>query len=316
MRGDPGLFRAQVTLQDARAWGVPSPTAILGSEGSTPSSTALYEGWVEARTSAARPAYLRIGRQAVTWGDGRLVSNADWSPVARTLDAVRGHASAGMFDFELLAAILDTPTPLGPAFAQTAGPASSGAELYGAQVAASAAHSSSSSSRFSRASTEATVAVDDGETYVSSLRAFGDAAGGATPPREHSSCGEAITARKLSAWAAAGYIQEDARRRSSLSDGSTRSRTAASGRSALGSASHAQFDPILPDVHELHGAMDLFAWSNTVQASARVTVVPWVEGRLAVEYRYVRLAEDGLWLDAYLDPGGRGRGCGGARERD
>ncbi len=134
VRGDPGLLRAQVTLQDARAWGVPSPTGILGAEGSGPSSTALYEGWIEARTSSARPAYLRIGRQAVTWGDGRLVSNADWSPVARTLDAIRGHASAGMFDFELLAAILDTPTPLGTAFGQTTTPASSGAQLYGAQI--------------------------------------------------------------------------------------------------------------------------------------------------------------------------------------
>src|SRR5580704_1306943 len=93
VRGDPGFLRAQVTLQDARAWGVPSPTGVLGAEVSTPSSTGLYEGWLEVRTSSARPAYLRIGRQAVTWGDGRLISNADWSPIARTLDAARGHAS-------------------------------------------------------------------------------------------------------------------------------------------------------------------------------------------------------------------------------
>jgi hypothetical protein len=56
--------------------------------------------------------------------------------------------------------------------------------------------------------------------------------------------------------------------------------------------------------------MDLFAWSNTVQASARVTVAPWAEGRLAVEYRYVRLAEAGSWEDSYLAPiASSGRGA-------
>src|SRR6202042_629213 len=130
------FLRAQVTLQDARAWGVPSPTGVLGADGSTPASTGLYEGWLEARTSSARPAYLRIGRQAVTWGDGRLLSNADWSPVARTLDAVRGHVSAGRFDLEVLGAILETPTPLGPGFGQTTGPEQPGGELFGAQAAA------------------------------------------------------------------------------------------------------------------------------------------------------------------------------------
>ncbi len=46
--------------------------------------------------------------------------------------------------------------------------------------------------------------------------------------------------------------------------------------------------------------MDLFAWSNTLQTSARVSVVPWAEGRLFAEYRYVRFVENGTWLDSYL----------------
>jgi hypothetical protein len=80
-----------------------------------------------------------------------------------------------------------------------------------------------------------------------------------------------------------------------------------------GGATYRQFDPLLPDVHPLHGAMDVLAWSNSIQASARVSVVPWQEGQAAVEYRYARLAnERGTWVDAYLLEVGRGQASQGA----
>ena len=301
--GETSFLRAQVTLQDARAWGVPSPSGVLGAEGSSPASTSLYEGWIEVRTSSARPAYLRIGRQAVTWGDGRLLSNADWSPVARTLDAARGHASAGMFDFELLAAILQTPTPLGAAFGQTTGPESSGTELYGAQIAASPAPLFKVElSLLARVRRNPQLTEGDGETYVSSLRIFGDGDGSGWRYAVEGAfeVQRAITTTQfVTAWAGAGYV-EKTMGAVPLSPALRLEADAATGSVPLRSG-HAQFDPILPDVHELHGAMDLFAWSNTVQASARASVVPWSEGGAAVEYRYVRLLEDGTWLDSYLN---------------
>ena len=76
------------------AWGSPAPTGVLGTR-STVSQVGSHEAWVEARTSSARPWFLRIGRQALTWGDGRLLGGADWSPVGRALDAARAHAAIG-----------------------------------------------------------------------------------------------------------------------------------------------------------------------------------------------------------------------------
>jgi hypothetical protein len=214
-----------------------------------------------------------------------------------------------MFDFELLAAILDTPVPLGPAFGQTTGPTSTGSQLYGAQIAASVAPllklELSLLARVQRAGQTVQTATP-GETYVSSLRVFGDASGwryaveGAYELQQLLGSGDLV-----SAWAGAGYVEKTLEE-VTLSPGLRLEADYASGAGADGS--HAQFDPILPEVHSLHGAMDLFAWSNTMQASARATVVPWSEGRAAVEYRYVRQAENGTWQDGYLSTVGAGGG--------
>ena len=305
VRGDPGLLRAQLTLQDARAWGS-APTGVLGSAESSPASTGHYEGWIEARTSAARPAYLRFGRQEVTWGDGRLLASADWSPTGRTLDAARGHASAGMFDFELLAALLDPPSPLGVAFGQTAGPMSTGTELYGGQIAASPAPLLKLElSLLARVRRHPQKEVGDGDTYVGSLRVFGGPGGGWRYAVEgaYEVTRSLLDGEARSAYAGAGYLEKTLDSLT-LSPSLRLEADYASGGTPDGSRT--PFDPILPDVHTLHGAMDLFAWSNTVQASARIGVVPWQWGEAAIEYRYVRLAETGAWLDAYLNRVGTG----------
>lgn len=68
-----------------------------------------------------------------------------------------------------------------------------------------------------------------------------------------------------------------------------------------GGATYRTFDPLLPDVHRWNGAMDLFAWSNEAEASARVALVPWTDGAAAVEYRYARLAQpEAAWRSSYL----------------
>ncbi len=310
------VLRAQVTLQDARAWGSPAPTAVLGTDPGA-SSFGAYEAWIEARTTSARPAYLRVGRQAITWGDGRLVSNADWSPVARTLDAVRGHVSVGLFDLEAFAAILDTPHPLGPSLGDTSGPSTTGDQLYGAQLAASfdplfraelsllarvaRDDAPSDASRFA-------LARSDGETYVGSLRVFGRGHGWHYAVEGAYELGRAaaLSDEAVAAYAAAGYVEK--KLGDVLLEPTLRVEADYASGDA-GGAKYAQFDPLLPDVHTLHGAMDVFAWSNAVQASGRVSVEPWRGGTVAVEYRYAQLARaQGEWLDAYLVDVGRGRG--------
>jgi hypothetical protein len=318
---DRGALRAQLTLQDARAWGSPSPSAVLGSAGGGGGGIAalgLYEGYVEARTSAARPSFVRLGRQAITWGDGRLVGNADWSPTARTLDAIRGRASVGAWDFELLGALLATPRPLGVAVDDTAGESTFGAQLYGAQVGLSIDPlfkiELSGLARIARGATSPldgsafALARASSDMVVGSLRIFGEGRGWRYAVEGAYELGRvAVGDRDVSAYAGAAYVEKKldtialapslrlAADFATGDDGST--------------STYKQFDPLLPDVHTNHGAMDILAWSNAAQLAARVAIVPWTDGRAGVEYRYARMVESGGdWLTAYLSAIGRGTG--------
>ncbi len=326
-----GALRAQVTLQDAHAWGALPPTATVPSA-ATQGEVGAYEAFLEVRTSSARPSFLRVGRQAVTWGEGRLVSAADWSPTGRSLDAIRGRYARGTWDFELLGALLEAQRPLGTQFGDTAGPQTGGSELFGGQVAWTidpllklelfalgrltqhgAAQPPVASPRFAQS-------LASGETYVGSLRVSGDGRGfrygaeGAyelgratsvstcaasllptgTPPPGCSGVGETRAAFAVAAHVSYTFdtlvLTPTLRLAGSYASGDDGS-----------SSKYKQFDPLLPDVHAWHGAMDLFAWSNEIEASARITIVPWTDGTIAAEYRFAQLAQaSGDWVNAYL----------------
>ena len=83
-----------------------------------------------------------------------------------------------------------------------------------------------------------------------------------------------------------------------------------------GGTTYKQFDPILPELHTWHGAMDVFAWSNLIEAHASVAVAPWADTSIGVEYRYARMAEaNGDWVGGYLSsigvaPGSHGEELG------
>ena len=319
---DRGAVHVQLTLQDARVWGVPSPTATLGGTDGSLASFGAYEAFLEAHTSAARPSYLRVGRQAVVWGDGRLLGNADWSPTARTLDAARAHASLGAWDFELLAAVLATTHPLGPSFGDTSGfTPQSGAQLYAAQAAWTVdpllvlqAFAFAKIARSGGAGVDPSRSFDaarsEGETYTGALRVGGDSKGwryaleGAYQIGRARRIGAGGADRQ--AYAAAAYVQKTLER-VVLTPTIRIGASYASGDD--GSGNYKQFDPILPDVHAFHGAMDIFAWSNIIEGNVRVTVVPLADTTLAVEYRYAQMQDTkGEWLGAYLTGIGRAPG--------
>jgi hypothetical protein len=316
---DKGALRAQLTLQDSRAWGVPYPSATLGGTQvpGAPNLSAFgpYEAYVEAHTSDdMRPTYLRVGRQAVVWGDGRLLGNADWSPVPRSLDAVRGHVAVGHFDFELLGAFLDTPRPLGIGAGDTTGVPHAGTELVAAQAmwtidpllviqAFGFARFAESGGAGSVDPRSFALAGADGHTYTAALRIAGDKSGwryaleGAyqfgTAPDLGGSNGV-----DRSAYAGAAYISKRLER-VALTPTIRLGGAYASGDD--GNGTYKQFDPLLPDTHVLHGAMDVFSWSNEIEGNARVTIVPAAETSVAVEYRYAQMANaGGEWVDAYL----------------
>ncbi len=299
---DRGALRAQITLQDARAWGT-TPFGVLG----------IHEAYGEARNAAARPAFLRLGRQVVSWGEGRLVGSGDWAAIPAALDAARGGLALGPLDVEALAALVQAPSPSSPTVGQRFGPPSTGTQLYGLHVAwpiaplfkvegtglARVARSGGGTTRFG-------VAQGLGETYVASLRAWGDARPlryGVEGAYEFGEASALAGGPTRSAWAAAAHVGRtfpELVLTPSLDVGGSY----ATGDE--GGGKYTQFDPILPTVHTHYGAMDLFSWSNTADVNARLGVVPFTDTTLAFEYRYARLVEaSGEWLNAYLTPVGQ-----------
>lgn len=312
-----GALRAQITLQDARALGSPSPTAAFdGASGL--GELAAYEAYGEAHTTGASPSYLRLGRQTVVWGEGRLLGNADFSPRARALDALRARTAFGAFDVEALAVLLEAPGTLGSAWGDTSGPSRSGTqlfgalgrwnlhpllavELYGLARVARGSGGDLDGSRF-RAARLA------GETYTGALRVSGEAHGWSYGVEGAYQLGRstaiALEGADIAAFAAAGHVEKKLEE-VALTPTIRLGASYASGDD--GSGTYKQFDPILPDVQRFHGPTDLFAWSNVVDVGGGVTVVPASFTSVTVGYRYARLAEtSGEWVGSYLRSLGRG----------
>lgn len=309
-----GAVRAQITLQDARAFGTPVADATVSDTTGRrlPARFEPYEAYLEMRTSSARPSYLRLGRQAVIWGEGRLIGNADFSPTGRSLDAVRAHVATGNFDFEALGVILEVPSPLGSSFRDREGTPRSGVQLFGltakwtidpllrveafglARVSRSDGNALDGS-RFAAARLA-------GETYTTALRVSGDAKGWSYGAEGAYQFGEAssltIGGSKIAAYAAAGHVSK------TFSEVGLTPTLRLGGSYASGDdggGTYKQFDPLLADPQRFHGQMDLFAWSNALDLTARAQIVPWTDTSLSLEYRYARLAEaKGEWIGSYL----------------
>lgn len=313
-----GAVKAQITLQDARALGAPAPTATFGGERGI-GRFEPYEAYLEMRSSAPRPTYLRLGRQAVVWGEGRLVGNADFSPVGRSLDAARAHHSIGNFDFEALAAILELPGPLGTPFADTQGPTRSGTQLYGLLVGWSIdpllkveAFGLARVARSSGAELDGSrwqLSRFSGERVTAALRVSGERRGWTYGVEGAYQLGRVPLGptgeEDVAAWAAAAHVSKTFD--TLLMTPTFRiAGSYASGDDGSG-GTYRQFDPLLADPQRFHGQMDLFAWSNAMDAAARAQIVPVVDTSFALEYRYARLAEtNGEWIGSYLNAIGTG----------
>lgn len=294
-----GPIEARVVLQDARLWDLGSNSDFIG-QPSQLAFTGAYEAWGEAHTNGARPSFLRVGRQPVTWGEGRLLGVADESPTGRALDAARGRLVTGDWAFELLAAVLSDPVPpagdvVGPAYGELLGARAEWAfdPLFATELYALA--------RFAQETPETN--LDDtvrGETYTGALRLHGVGRGWTWGAEGAGQVGRvASISENRAAWATAGHVgyafehvllRPTARACVSYASGDH------------GGPTYLGFDPLLPDVRTWHGLMDLFSWSNEAEASLRVAAAPWTDGVAAVEYRYARLAQPaGSWRSGYLE---------------
>ena len=313
-----GPVGAQLTLQDARAWGT-TPTSVLASP---EASFGPYEAYLDAHSgTGARASFVRVGRQAVQWGEGRLIGISDWSPTGRSLDAIRAKWAPGHFDFEALAVLLESPRPLGEGLGEPqSSKVTSGNELYGLRAGWTIdpllvveAFGIAEIARNGGGDSVLETARNSGETYVASLRVSGDSRGFGYGAEGAYEFGRAAALNDVtrSAYAFAAHvgktfesmaIEPSIRVGASYASGDDRT----PGVVDASRTTYKQFDPLLPDVHTEYGAMDIFSWSNTAEANARLGIAPSRVTHLDLEYRYAQLVKSaGEWLNGYLEPVGR-----------
>jgi hypothetical protein len=306
---DRGPVTAAVILQDARALGSTDAALIRGPAEPTLPSLAPFEAYIDVH-SARRTIFLRLGRQRIAWGNGRLLGEDDWAPTARSLDAVRIGGLRGDVEIEAFAALLAAPGALPPAVTGLERPVAtgSGAQLYGLDLVWRALPLLSAEltglARVVRDPVPTDLAA--GDTFVADGRLFGDHRGfrwdleGAYEAGQVRSFGDN---RRLSAFAAAGQAELETRLPWHLTFNvrgayATGESDAQNPRTTL----H-RFDPILPDERTTLSPMGMYAWSNLIEAGGGVAMRPSDELALDAGYRFAGLAAPtGRWSTSALTP--------------
>ena len=309
-----GVLSAAIVVQDARIAGFPSPLRVE-SNGEVP-STKFHAAYLEARSTELRPSFVRLGRQEVAWGEGRLLGTSSWWLVPRSLDAVRARWVVRQFDFEALAAILTPPGAVPPEYLQQGtastggvGQTGPGVQLYGVnatfhvepllhlEVAGLA--------RIARSPLPLTLAPSD--TYVIDGRIFGDRAGWSYAAEFAYELGNFAIVDwnpSIAAWGATARADWQ-------TTWPLRPKLSVSGSYATGDhgskpGTIRAFDPILPDARAGLGQMGLYGWSNILDAALTVTTAPTDEVSIQLGYRHLRLADPrGAWFSASLAPVGQ-----------
>lgn len=299
-------LRAKVTVQDARIFGngLASPTA------GEPAPFGPYEAFLEARTSSARPSFVRLGRQAVEWGEGRLLGVADFSPRGRSLDALRARLTLGDLELEALAALLVVPetvrmdaVDVSYAGSQLAGVRAGymfhrllGVELFGF------ARFSDLRRRdvYGLPTSLAERARADSVLWTSSLRVAGhDDAW--SYGFEGAVQGGKSAGSNLLAEAVVGHVERKIRQIVWAPSLGISAAYASGGRNEDGT--QRTFDPLLPDTQRWHGRFDLFGLSNIIDFGGSLELTPATDFKAQLGYRYARLAAaPSEWIDAYGEP--------------
>jgi hypothetical protein len=317
---DRGPVTAAVTLQDAREAGAGTDTyTLLLAPAQLPlQSFEPSEAYIDVHTRSGKKVFFRVGRQKVTWGDGRLLGEDDWSRTGRSLDAARFGFQAGDFDVEALAALVSMPgtyatgAPVSPGDTSTSTTPmlptvhGTGTQLYGLDAAWHALPllgvEAIGLARIVRDPVPTN--LTPGDTYVIDGRLFGDYRGfryaldGVYEGGRVASYG---TIRPLHAFAFAGRASWETALPAHLTFGAEGAY--ASGDDGSTTGAETRFDPLFPDQHTHLGPMGLFAWSNLILAGGSIGVRPLDELGILVGYRYAALAQPGgRWTDAALTP--------------
>jgi hypothetical protein len=92
-------------LQDTRVWGYDHGLPA----GSMQDPFDLRQGYIQWGGGESRGEWVRIGRQEVVYGAGRIVSNSDWSNTGRTYDVIRGSFYRPGVKLEVIAGSVVSP---------------------------------------------------------------------------------------------------------------------------------------------------------------------------------------------------------------
>ncbi len=316
LRVEHDVLAAVFTLQDARVLGA-LPGAPDRADTGGFGSLAPHEAYIDVRTDLDDPALrIRVGRQQLSWGDGRLVGDSDWSPRGAALDAGWMKLHFGDVSFELVGAMLAAPGAIAPSYVaherQTAvgddgGPVNAegtGAQLYGLNAGWRIVPLFNIElvglSRIARDPLPAE--LTRGDTYVLDGRLHGEERGLSYAVEGAYQLGRVASYganHDLAAFAAAGLVSWQTSLpwdfRFALEGGYASGDDAeqrADGTVDTGTSLE-RFDPIVPETHEHFGQMDLLAWSNAVEVGGEVSVKPDEEILMALGYSFLGLAEPG-----------------------
>ena len=315
---DRGPVTAVLKLQDARVLGGAAGLTLQRVAATAPGAGfAPYEGYIDLHARSGRPMFLRLGRQAVQWGDGRLIGTNDFTATGRSLDAARFGVELGDFDIEGLATVLGYP------YLDLADPADeeedaddgsdgsssfSGAQLYGLKITGHflpLLHVEVTGlARIARPPTGNALTPSD--TFVVDGRLYGDYRGfhysleGAYQLGQVASYGKN---RSIEAPAFAGRLEWETALPWHLTFGAQGAYASGDKGAEKSTADDpvTRFDPILPDETANHSKMSLYAWSNLIEAGADLAMRPAEEVGISAGYRFVGLAEPtGRWVTGAL----------------
>lgn len=332
LKVDRGPVTGAIVVQDSRVLGdytavVPgSPSGAstvagtgggaLGGLGVFPAAglgTSVFEAYVDVHSRSGRRMFLRLGRQRVVWGDGRLIGESDWSPTPRSLHAARFGFQVGDFDIETMAALL---VPPGTYWVPSSDPTtafeparSSGAQLYGLDITWHFLPLLNAElTGLARVARDiyntGSPPVITGDTYVIDARLFGDHRGFRYALEGAVELGRVASFdvnRDIMAFAAAlktsletalpWHLTFDFH--SSFASGDYDGNTTES--------TLTRFDPILGDEFANHSPMGLYGWSNLLEIGGGLSAKPFEELSLQAGYRFAALASDeGPWITSSL----------------
>lgn len=325
-----GAVSATVVLQDARELGAVDDARLAPIGRAALPSFGPHEAFIEVRDDGPRAALFRLGRQTVVWGDGRLLGASDFSATGRSLDAARFELPLGPVDLELLAVLLAPPgdrldAPATDGTLGTLGTGAStqrttssgpGAQLFGVRAAWHGAPllsvEANALSRHVRSPHPESLTPSD--VVALGGRVFGDDRGlryaveGVYELGRVAGIGEN---RDVAAFAGAARVSWETALPWHLTFGAQGAYASGDDGPLAPGATQKRFDPLLPEEHALHGAMDLYAWSNLIEAGADVGARPMAGLSARLAYRLALLAEPaGRWTTAALAPVGDGADAG------